>query len=453
MTKMVEERNKATKAADQIADARRRLQDLPELAQALSKELEAAKQPLPTLTQDCAGAEKLVSEINDACKVVGNAASKVASLADSAKTSAGAACELSEQAQNASDATKGAELGNKCKDLALQTKKAAEEAKKVAQDANKSYEAAASKQNRLNELEQKVGDLQKAFAASSAKLEDVRKRLEAAEQATKSLAEANAAVAEAARLLATIRQLLQGCADNHPDKSLLEDAEQASNGVAGEGKRASDEEGLLKGLLSETQGAAKNADGLGKEIEGALKSCRRIQGSGALVAEAKANLEKMEAASAAAQNSIKLADDCAAKALASADVTVPNLAVFDNVSEMKVALNQLDLKGTFSAKGKPPSKEKEFKFAGQSPAAGTKVKPGTTVNVSIYQKFEEAPAERCGAESCRVRQRFGNESSTGARRFSWRIQRQRQTALEREGIQVCRSITRGEYESETRLHR
>lgn len=79
-------------------------------------------------------------------------------------------------------------------------------------------------------------------------------------------------------------------------------------------------------------------------------------------------------------------------ATASDEVLVPSLAPFDNVSEMKVALAHAGLVGAFSAKGKPPSKEQEFKFAGQSPAASSKVKRGATVSVSIYQKFEDPTA-------------------------------------------------------------
>jgi hypothetical protein len=71
-------------------------------------------------------------------------------------------------------------------------------------------------------------------------------------------------------------------------------------------------------------------------------------------------------------------------------VVVPNLALFDTVSKMKAELERLGLVGNFSAKGKPPTKALEFKFASQLPLADTKVKPGTKVEVFIYQKFEEA---------------------------------------------------------------
>ncbi len=73
----------------------------------------------------------------------------------------------------------------------------------------------------------------------------------------------------------------------------------------------------------------------------------------------------------------------------SEEVRVPDLSAFSNVSEMKVALSHVGLTGAFSAKGKPPSKEQEFKFASQAPGADAKLKRGSTVSVSIYQKFEE----------------------------------------------------------------
>ncbi|MEY2562793.1 MAG: hypothetical protein QOH88_986 [Verrucomicrobiota bacterium] len=75
------------------------------------------------------------------------------------------------------------------------------------------------------------------------------------------------------------------------------------------------------------------------------------------------------------------------------EVVVPDLSVFDSVSEMKAVLAHAGLTGAFSAKGTPPSKEKEFKFAAQSPPANIKVKRGSTVSVSVYQKFEADSTE------------------------------------------------------------
>ena len=78
---------------------------------------------------------------------------------------------------------------------------------------------------------------------------------------------------------------------------------------------------------------------------------------------------------------------------ASDEVTVPDLSVYATTSEMEAVLTHAGLKRSLvAAKDKPPSKEKEFKFAGQSPAAGSTGKRGDVVAVSIYQKFEDAVA-------------------------------------------------------------
>jgi hypothetical protein len=70
------------------------------------------------------------------------------------------------------------------------------------------------------------------------------------------------------------------------------------------------------------------------------------------------------------------------------EVTVPNFAVFDSVSAMKAVLQHAGLTGAFVAASEPPpSKDKEFKYAGQDPAPDTKVKSGSTVTIAIYQKF------------------------------------------------------------------
>jgi competence protein ComGC len=80
-------------------------------------------------------------------------------------------------------------------------------------------------------------------------------------------------------------------------------------------------------------------------------------------------------------------------------VVVPNLGLFDSVSKMKEALTRVGLVGSFSAKGKPPLKAMEFKFASQLPLADTKVKPGSKVEVFIYQRFEEATTGVTGTPS------------------------------------------------------
>ena len=79
-------------------------------------------------------------------------------------------------------------------------------------------------------------------------------------------------------------------------------------------------------------------------------------------------------------------------------MTVPDLAVFDNVSEMKAVLAHAGLTGSFSAKGIPTKKEMEFKFAGQSHPPNTKVKRGTVISVSIYQKFDDTAAAMPGGK-------------------------------------------------------
>ena len=83
-----------------------------------------------------------------------------------------------------------------------------------------------------------------------------------------------------------------------------------------------------------------------------------------------------------------------AASTADEEVSVPNLAGFDNVAEMKAALASVGLNGALvAASDKPPSKEKEFKFAGQAPAANMKVKRGSTVSIAMYPKFEEVSDE------------------------------------------------------------
>lgn len=76
------------------------------------------------------------------------------------------------------------------------------------------------------------------------------------------------------------------------------------------------------------------------------------------------------------------------------EAVVPDLSAFQNVTEMKAVLAHAELKAQLiAAKDKPPSKDKEFKFAGQAPGPGTKVKRGSTVSIAFYQKFEGATEE------------------------------------------------------------
>ena len=74
---------------------------------------------------------------------------------------------------------------------------------------------------------------------------------------------------------------------------------------------------------------------------------------------------------------------------ASDEAVVPDLSAFQSVTEMKAVLAHAGLvAAVVAAKEKAPSKEKEFKFAGQDPAPDTKVKRGSTVSIAFYQKFE-----------------------------------------------------------------
>src|SRR5205814_472511 len=70
-------------------------------------------------------------------------------------------------------------------------------------------------------------------------------------------------------------------------------------------------------------------------------------------------------------------------------VPVPDLSLFDTTADMKATLASVGLSPAFiSSKEAPPLKEKEFKFASQSPEADAMVARGSTVTVSIYPKYE-----------------------------------------------------------------
>ena len=72
------------------------------------------------------------------------------------------------------------------------------------------------------------------------------------------------------------------------------------------------------------------------------------------------------------------------------EVVVPDLKAVGGVAEVKAALEKAGLKGTFgAAKVATPSKDLEFKAESQNPAAGSKVKQGSTVTVAIYQQYQE----------------------------------------------------------------
>jgi len=72
-------------------------------------------------------------------------------------------------------------------------------------------------------------------------------------------------------------------------------------------------------------------------------------------------------------------------------VTVPAIFTGNTAEIAKSALSSVGLIAAFNAKGgRPPTKEQEFKTTGAlEPVAGTKVPRGSTVTVSLYQKYEE----------------------------------------------------------------
>lgn len=72
------------------------------------------------------------------------------------------------------------------------------------------------------------------------------------------------------------------------------------------------------------------------------------------------------------------------------EVAVPPMPAGATVAEAKATLSAAGLVAGFNAKGgKPDSKDLEFKTTSAlDPPAGTKVKRGSTVTVSIYQKYE-----------------------------------------------------------------
>lgn len=80
------------------------------------------------------------------------------------------------------------------------------------------------------------------------------------------------------------------------------------------------------------------------------------------------------------------------------EVTVPDLAPLD-VSAMAGALEAVGLVGEFVA-ATPETKEMELKFAGQSHPAFSFAPCGTTITVSIYQKFEEPAVVTPPTRSC-----------------------------------------------------
>jgi beta-lactam-binding protein with PASTA domain len=70
-------------------------------------------------------------------------------------------------------------------------------------------------------------------------------------------------------------------------------------------------------------------------------------------------------------------------------VTVPDVTVIADGAWRAAKLDSADLRATHIAAGNAPSKEMELKVASQDPKAGTRVKRGSTVTISIYQPFVE----------------------------------------------------------------
>jgi hypothetical protein len=102
-----------------------------------------------------------------------------------------------------------------------------------------------------------------------------------------------------------------------------------------------------------------------------------------------AGLANNSQAIAALEHASKCLAEIQFKPLAADEAIVPNLSVFDAVSEMKAVLANAGLVAALvAAKEQPPSPTKEFKFAGQDPAPDTRVKRGTVVSIAFYQKFE-----------------------------------------------------------------
>lgn len=93
------------------------------------------------------------------------------------------------------------------------------------------------------------------------------------------------------------------------------------------------------------------------------------------------------------------AQACAAAAVAAAspsleseDVTVPDLSVFNGLTEMQAAARHAGLVPTLAAtKGTAPAGSQRL-FAGQNPAPNTKVKKGSTVTILVFQKATETAA-------------------------------------------------------------
>lgn len=307
------QREKANKAADAVAKARRGMQDAPDLARELVKELTALKARYPALEQECLSASASITEITNNLQLITNAANQIIVLRETAKNLAGVACQLSDEAQRATDPAKAANHGHNSRQFAEQAKKKADEATQLALAARKAYNAVAPKLTALTQLEQRIAGLKRDFAPLATKLKNLRTLLSDAANVAKSIAETDAAVAEATRLLNTVRGLLQPCATANSAKNLLEEAQREQKAVTGEQTRARDENTLLQGFLTSAQTLTTQAETLGTEVERMLTACDGVKGL-AGASDAKANTDTIEAFALVAQQSAKAAQDCADKA-------------------------------------------------------------------------------------------------------------------------------------------
>jgi beta-lactam-binding protein with PASTA domain len=235
----------------------------------------------------------------------------------------------------------------------------------------------------LPKLEQEKADLQKKLdTAVETERNDIRWRMDELSKTTAEIKQAdpNGKMEDAARRLHDAEDKKEELQTqlNVANEKLLKLTNYNERRVAAqEAATAADEVRNLEKRLAEAQAAAAAA-------------AAKAQPKPAPVAKAKPQNSQASASSETKIDDTK--PPAPPPSTTSDQVTVPDLSVFDNVSEMKAVLAHAGLVGAFNASGKPPSKDLEFKFSGQSPPADTKVQPGSTVTVSIYQKFEDSTA-------------------------------------------------------------
>ncbi|MBS1811474.1 MAG: VWA domain-containing protein [Acidobacteria bacterium] len=304
------QREKAKKAADQVQEARRQAQGLSDLARDLLKELRALKQRYPSLAQDCTKAEQTINELQQKAQAIKAAESQIITLRETAKNLAGVACELADKAKKATDATSANNFAQNAKQFAAQARKTADQAAQLGQKAQQDYAALEQKANEIKQTLDTLEKFRKEFAPLQKQLAELRQTMQGGTTAAQALTDAAAAVTEANRLLAAVRQALGKCADNHPGKAIVEQAETASKGVAGERQRALDEQKTMQELLSQSQTSANEAYTLGSEIEQIATACQNVKDVPDIAAS-KASADAIEAFAQVAAQSAKTAEDCA----------------------------------------------------------------------------------------------------------------------------------------------